>query len=154
VTAALRRRIVVLFAGLAVALLPWLGVLNAVLPKRHLVTHWPLAWVGFDVALAAAFAAVALGARRRAPWLGAAATVAGTLLLADGWFDVATSAAGRALTVALGQALLMEVPLALLAFGIARREARALAGRRAAEAPAPSLQGAATVPADGTREAA
>src|SRR5947209_8217063 len=100
VTAKTRRRVIILFAGLAIALLPWLGILNVVLPQRHLVTHWPLAWVGFDVALAVSFGAVALGAVRRAPWLSPAVTAAGTLLLADAWFDVSTSAAGGALTLA------------------------------------------------------
>jgi hypothetical protein len=47
--------------------------------------------------------------------------VAGTLLLADAWFDVST-ASGADRGLSLAEALLLEVPLAVCAFVFAARE--------------------------------
>ena len=41
----------------AVVLLPWTLWLTFTLPSRHITQHYDVAWVGFDVALLAAFAA-------------------------------------------------------------------------------------------------
>ena len=53
-----------------------------------------------------------------------AATIAGTLLLADAWFDVSTAGPGLVTTLSLAEALLLEVPLAICAFVVASRELR------------------------------
>jgi hypothetical protein len=49
---------------------------------------------------------------------------AGTLLLADAWFDVSTASAGFDRTLSLTEALLLELPLAFCAFMVAAREVR------------------------------
>src|SRR5262249_47570213 len=43
----------------AVALVPWILYLTFTLPSRHVTLHYDLAWIGFDVALLASFAATA-----------------------------------------------------------------------------------------------
>ena len=48
----LPRRLTVLLALVAVALVPWTLYLTFTLPSRHVTIHYDLAWVGFDVALA------------------------------------------------------------------------------------------------------
>jgi hypothetical protein len=116
-----RTRIALLFGGAASGLVPWIAVLAMTLPTRHVALHWSMAWSGFDVALAAVFAGVAVGAVRKAAWLGPAASVAGGLLVADAWFDMTTASRGPDFALALGMALLLELPLALVAFRIARR---------------------------------
>jgi hypothetical protein len=102
----------------AVALLPWTLWLGYSLPTTHTTHHYQLAWIGFDLALAAALAATALGTLRRSAWIVVTAAVAGTLLLCDAWFDVLTAASPRELVQALLLAGLCEIPLAALCFWI------------------------------------
>jgi hypothetical protein len=54
--------------------------------------HYDIAWIGFGIALAAAVGATAWAALRRPRWLAALASVTGTMLLCEAWFDVVTGA--------------------------------------------------------------
>jgi len=45
--------------------------------------------------------------------------VTSTLLFLDAWFDVASARAGRPLIVAISEALIFELPLALISFSVA-----------------------------------
>ena len=110
--------------GVALFLLPWTLWLTMSLPSRHISEHWDAAWVGFDVGEILAFLAAAYAAWRRAAWLQGAAAVAGTMLLCDAWFDVLLSTGDEKIWLAIGQAVLSEVPLALLCFWIAWDTAR------------------------------
>ena len=112
------------FLIVALFLLPWTVFLTWALPSRHVSDHWDLAWVGFDIALAIAVGLTGLGIYRRAAWLQGAATAAGTMLLADAWFDITLSSGGASRMGAIAEAFLSEVPLALLAFWIAADTAR------------------------------
>lgn len=114
-----------MFAMAALVLLPWSVLLATRLPSRHLSTHWDLAWSGFDVALAATLAAVAVCALRHSPWLEGAASAAAALLICDAWFDLLTAATGKELFIAALEAALVELPMALLCLAIARRAERA-----------------------------
>ena len=98
----------------ALALGPWTLYLTYSLPSRHLTTHYDLAWVGFDVALAAAFATTGWCAYRATKWLVPAAAVTGTMLLCDAWFDVITSTDGGEKVEAVLLACFAELPLAAL----------------------------------------
>ena len=109
-----------LFGVLAVALVPWIVWLAATLPTRQQAEHYRLAWVGFDLALFAALLAIVVTAVRGSARLERAATVAVVLLLVDVWFDVTTSGRGGVITTALAQAAVLEVPLALVSWWIAR----------------------------------
>jgi hypothetical protein len=77
----------------AIFLVPWTLYLTFTLPSRHLTTNYDIAWVGFDVALAA---------------------VTGTMLLCDAWFDIVTSQGGREVIEASLEAAFGELPLAAL----------------------------------------
>jgi hypothetical protein len=76
--------------------------------------HYDLAWIGFDVALAAAFAATAWSAVRSPRWLVALAAVTGTMLVCDAWFDVVTSSGGGERLEAIVEAAFGEIPLAAI----------------------------------------
>ncbi len=100
-------------------LLPWCVLLAATLPATTRVQHWSLAWVGLDGAEAIAALVTALLLARSDTRAGLAATAFGTLLLADAWFDVCTSASGLDHALALAEAACVEVPLACAAFWLA-----------------------------------
>jgi hypothetical protein len=110
----LPRRLGLVLAVIAVALVPWTLWLTFTLPTRHVANHYRGAWVGFDVFLATAFAASAIAALRSSRWLQPLAAVTGTMLLCDAWFDVVTSQAGDELNVAIFEAIFAELPLAAL----------------------------------------
>ncbi|MGZ0150895.1 hypothetical protein ACXJJ3_27835 [Kribbella sp. WER1] len=109
-------------AGVAAVLLPWCLILAATLPSTYQAGHWKLTWIGLDcaTAIAAGLTAYLLHKGNRHATLTAMA--AGTLLIADAWFDVSTAAAGFDRTLSLTEAVLLEVPLAICAFLVAARE--------------------------------
>ena len=101
--------------------MPWCVVLSVTLPRTAQAQHWSLAWTGLDGAEAiAALATAALLARgdSRACLTAAAG---GALLLTDAWFDVCTSAPGLEHTLAVTEAVLVELPLAAAAGWLAVR---------------------------------
>jgi hypothetical protein len=110
-----------LLAAVAAALLPWVVYLTVSLPMHHVAVHWRLAWVGFDVTLAAVFASAALAARRDSPLLPDLLTAGAVLLLCDAWFDIATAGSTRELAGAVAEAAAAEVPLALYCLALAHR---------------------------------
>jgi hypothetical protein len=117
-----------LLTVVAVVLIPWTAWLAVRLPTTHLARHWDVAWVGFDIALTATVGATGIALwwqARAAPFL---ATAAGTLLLADTWFDTLTARGGDELDVAIAIAVGAELPLAALCFWLAQRWARRRAG--------------------------
>ncbi len=101
-----------LFTLVALGLLPWTLYLTFSLPARHVTFRYDVAWVGFDVGLAAAFAGTAWAALRRPVWLVPLAAATGTMLLCDAWFDVVTSKMGVEMLEALAEAVFAELPLA------------------------------------------
>jgi hypothetical protein len=120
------RWVVLLFALAAIALVPWTLYLVLRLPSTHRAAHWDIAWAGFDLGLALLLFAVAISAWRRSPWLEGAAAAAGALLIVDAWFDIMTSWTHLELAIAIGEAVLVELPLAGLCFLIARDAERVL----------------------------
>jgi hypothetical protein len=109
-------------AGVSTVLLPWCLILAATLPATYEANHWRLAWVGLDFGTAVAAGLTALLLHRQDPRAVLAATVAGTLLLADAWFDVSTAGPGLDHNLAVAEAVFLEVPLAICAFVFASRE--------------------------------
>jgi hypothetical protein len=120
------RWVVPLFGLAALLLVPWVVLLVYVLPSAHRAAHWDIAWSGFDVALALLLSAVALAAWRRSLWLEGVASAAATLLFVDAWFDVLTSSTRLELIVAVLEAVLVELPLAVLCLLLARNAKRRL----------------------------
>jgi hypothetical protein len=110
----------------AAVLIPWTAVLFLTLPRHYGASHWRLAWGGFDVGLGIALASTAVATLRRSAFGEIAAAITGTLLVCDAWFDVLTSHGTADVAQAVGEALLVELPLAVLCFWIARNFAHAM----------------------------
>jgi len=110
----------------AVVLVPWTAFLFVTLPPHYRANHWPLAWGGFDVGLGIALAATALTVARRSPFAEVTATITGTLLCCDAWFDVLTSRGVSDIAQAAASAFLVELPLAALCFWMATNFAHAV----------------------------
>ena len=108
----------------AAVLVPWAAILFITLPRHYGASHWQLAWGGFDVGLGIALANTAITALRRSPRGEVAAAVTGTLLICDAWFDVLTSHGSTDVAKAVGEAALIELPLAALCFWIVRSARR------------------------------
>jgi hypothetical protein len=109
-----------LFAVAGLVLVPWIVLLVVLLPSDHLAAHWDIAWAGFDLALAVLLVTVALAAWKRPSWLEGAATATATLLFVDAWFDVLTSSTQAELVASGVEAVLIELPLAVLCVLLAR----------------------------------
>ena len=108
-------------AALAVGgfLLPWCVLLSAILPATARAQNWSLAWAGLDGAEALAALATAVLLTRADTRAILTAVAGGTLLLADAWFDVCTSAPGLDHALAVAEAIFAELPLAGAAFWLA-----------------------------------
>jgi hypothetical protein len=118
--------VVPLFALAGIVLVPWIVFLVHRLPSTQRAAHWDIAWAGFDVVLALLLLGVAVAAWRRSFWLEGAATAAAALLAVDAWFDILTSSNNIELGVALAEALLVELPFAVLCLLLARDAERIL----------------------------
>ena len=95
----------------AAAMVPWLFVLSVSLPHTTRVSGWSTAWVGLDVMEGLALLGTGLLLVRRDPRVSPLAAVTASLLLVDAWFDLTTSGSGRDLAIAVGMALLVELPI-------------------------------------------
>ena len=107
--------------GLVAWMVPWCVYLAVTLPTTALAANWSIAWVGFDVALAAVAAATAWFAHRGDLRAGLTALAAAVMLVMDGWFDTMTAGAGAG---SLGLALGLNLPLAAGAAWYSRRVLR------------------------------
>ena len=109
-----RRELVLAVGGVgALSLLPWLVFLSATLPATSAGGAWRIAWVGFDVALVAAFAATVLTVWLRRQVAVIALVITSTLLTCDVWFDVCLSWGTDEHWVSFATAL-VELPVAIL----------------------------------------
>jgi hypothetical protein len=121
---AVRRRQAVGLAAIIVCcviLAAWIGVLAVTLPRYYRAGGWRGAWVGFDLAELAAFAATGWAAWRRRLVLIICLVVLATLLCCDAWFDVVLDARTAGFELSLLSAVLIELPLAALMGWGARR---------------------------------
>ena len=111
----------VLIAGLA--MIPWVLILACSLPPTIRAAHWSTAWAGLDALEAAGLMTTGAALIGRCSWLCLPAAITSTLLVADAWFDITTSAPGHAATVAIAMAVFPELPLAGLCAALAIRHA-------------------------------
>ena len=113
-TTAWRRRLVGAASLTALtAFLGWTAVLALTLPSRYLVSHWNVAWVGFDVMLLVSLLTAGWAVAKRRPWAPSALMVAVAMLTCDAWFDVTTASGRTATLVSIGLAVGLELPSAL-----------------------------------------
>jgi len=115
----LPRNLLKFFAVAAFLLVPWTVLLSQVLPSDHLDRRWNLSWSGFDLGLILSLGLTAYLGLRKSGWVIIPATVAGTLLLIDAWFDCLTALPGWEYIVSLSLAAFVEVPMSVMAFWIA-----------------------------------
>jgi hypothetical protein len=104
----------------AVGLVAWMIVLGFTLPGRYEVNRWEPTWLGFDAILFLGFASTAWTIRKHRASAMLFATITGTLLAADAWFDVLT-ASGHGEVLSVGTAVFVEMPLAAWLFYTAVR---------------------------------
>jgi hypothetical protein len=125
-----RRRTIALVAIVVccIVLAAWIAVLALTLPRYYRSGGWRGAWVGFDLALLAAFAITGWAAWRRRQVLVICLVVLATLLCCDAWFDVVLDARTKGFLFALLTALFIELPLAAFAIAGARRLLRLSVG--------------------------
>lgn len=118
-----RRRAIILGVIIVccVVLAAWIGLLAATLPRYYRSGGWRGAWVGFDLALLAAFAVTGWASWRRRQLLIVCLVVLATLLCCDAWFDVVLNARTSGFWLSLVSALVVELPLAAAAILGARR---------------------------------
>src|ERR1022692_721675 len=119
----------VAIVGCCIVLAVWIGLLAVKLPPHYRAGGWRGTWVGFDIAEFAAFAATGWAAWRRRQLLIVSLAVLATLLVCDAWFDVMLDAHTAGFPTSLLSALLVELPLALLAVLFARRLLRITIGQ-------------------------
>jgi len=86
---------------------------------RDDLTDCPGATLDPDAAEAVTAGLTAWLIRRRSPVAGVTSAMVGTLLLADAWFDVCTSARGLQQFIAVLPAALLEIPLSCAALWFA-----------------------------------
>lgn len=113
-----RRTFLLIATAAAAALIPWIASLAVTLPNRHGTHAWRAAWVGFDLALAASFAATAWSGWRGRQVVITSLIVTATLLLCDAWFDLALSWGGPDQAASIVAAVAVELPLALFLLGV------------------------------------
>lgn len=109
-----------LMVGGSLAMIPWLGYLSMTLPANYVAHNWPLTWIGFDALLVVFMLATAVLGYLRRQLLVPAAFSTGVLLICDAWFDLMT-AGPRDVWLAIGAALLIELPLAVFMIFSAQR---------------------------------
>jgi hypothetical protein len=121
--------LLVLIIGGCILLAAWIGYLTVSLPAFYRAGSWRGAWVGFDVAELLVFAITGWAAWRRRQVLIICLIVLATLLLCDAWFDVVLDTRTAGFLSSLLSALLVEVPIALIAIVVARRLLRITVGQ-------------------------
>jgi hypothetical protein len=135
--------LLVLIIGGCIGLAAWIGYLAVSLPTYYRAGSWRGAWVGFDIAELAVFAITGWAAWRRRQILIICLIVLATLLLCDAWFDVVLDTRTAGFLGSLLSALLVEVPIAVLAVVVARRLLRLTIGQvikyEGGAGPVPSL---------------
>jgi len=118
------RRLAWAYLIVAVGLIVWTVFLAVSLPKENLEHHYRLTWTGFDLIEVLAIYLTAHLAFRLDARVVYPATVVATLLVADAWFDITTSATAQAATQALILALAVELPAAAFSLYVAYRVGR------------------------------
>ena len=112
-------KIALIYALMALFMLPWAFNLARILPERHIVTNWSLVWTGFDLIMGIIFMITAYGLYKRRYWVPVSASMAATMVFCDAWFDIGTARTSSQLTGALTLALLVEIPIGLLSLWLA-----------------------------------
>ncbi|HSX47462.1 MAG TPA: hypothetical protein VLF63_01670 [Patescibacteria group bacterium] len=85
----------ILYAGLALVLLPWIFIIAEYLPTKQLAKHWDSLWVGFDIIILISILLTLYFIMMKKVWVIISASALGTLFIVDAWFDILTSKPGH-----------------------------------------------------------
>jgi len=103
----------------AIALIPWTVGIATQLPHLAVAHHWNTAWAGLDIAIAIGLALTSWLSHRHNARAALAASATATLMCADAWFDLCTSAPGHSLAYAAAEAVAeLTVAAVCLAIGL------------------------------------
>lgn len=114
-------KVAVLYPLFALCLLPWTLYLSQSLPEHQVSVHWDVSWVGLNIALIISLVATGYLSYLQSRWVAITATVLGSVLVLDAWFDVLSQRGGDDLRQAIMLAIFIELPIALASFIIAGR---------------------------------
>lgn len=120
------------YLTVAAALIPWTLYLAVTLPQHQTIASYRVTWVGFDTVLIAVLARIGWFAYRRDPRVVLTAAAGATLLVADAWFDIMTAASTGGRIAAIVDAVVLEIPGALLCMALAHRGLATLVARASA----------------------
>lgn len=138
-----RRLGLAFLTGCCLVLIPWIILLAVTLPQHYRAADWGVAWTGLDIAELLAFGATALASLLRRQVMVPLMLVTATLLCCDAWFDVTLSWGSSEAAASVAEALLIELPIAVLMVAGARRitdrTVRALMRRAGMQGPRPPL---------------
>ena len=109
-----------LLTSVAAVEVVWTIFLGFHLPRHYVANHWDMAWVGIDVMEIVLLIVTAWLAWRVKPQFIILASVTGTVLLFDAWFDVTTARRGDVVQSAW-LAGVTEIPIAAVLFWSAWR---------------------------------
>ncbi len=114
-------RWVAIFLGVcAVLFVPYIVQLAMQLPARVRTDHYRAAWVGLDVFELLSLGATAWFAWTRSTWVAISAAMATAFLITDAWFDTVTAHSTSDRVLALVEAVVVELPMAVFCLWIAR----------------------------------
>lgn len=114
-------KVAVLYPLFALCLLPWTLYLSQSLPEHQLTVNWDVSWVGLNIALIVSLVTTGYLSYLQSRWVAMSATVLGSVLVLDAWFDVLSQRGGDDLRQAVMLAVFIELPIALASFVIAGR---------------------------------
>ena len=114
-----RRAAIACGIGAVLFYVVWIAYLGGVMPSETVARNWNVAWLGLDAfeGLSALFTLLFL--LRRSPYAVLTTAAFSTSLCIDALFDVATAAPGLPLTTAVLEAVLVELPFAVLSGALA-----------------------------------
>ncbi|QCB97176.1 hypothetical protein E5206_09710 [Arthrobacter sp. PAMC25564] len=114
-----RRAAIACGAGAVVFYVVWIVYLGGVMPSETVARNWNVAWLGLDgfEGLSALFTLLFL--LRRSPYAVLTTAAFSTSLCIDALFDVTTAAPGLPLATAILEAVLVELPFAVLSGALA-----------------------------------
>lgn len=114
-----RRAAIACGVGAVIFYVVWIVYLGGVMPSETEAHNWNIAWLGLDAFEGLSVLLTLLFLLRRSPYAALTAAAFSTSLCIDALFDVTTAAAGPPLATAVLEAVLVELPFAILAGALA-----------------------------------
>lgn len=114
-----RRAAIACGAGAVLFYVVWIVYLGGVMPSETVARNWNIAWLGLDAFEGLSALLTLLFLLRRSPYAVLTTAAFCTSLCIDALFDVTTAAPGPPLTTAVLEAVLVELPFAVLSGALA-----------------------------------